>query len=44
MTLPAFDSLPAATALEHQLTIVSRNVKDFKRIGVSLYNPWTSKG
>ena len=44
ISLPAFDSLLAATALEHQLTIVSRNVKDFKRTGVSLYNPWASKG
>jgi len=39
-TLPAFDSLLAATALEHQLTIVTRNVKDFQHTGVNVYSPW----
>ncbi len=38
--LPAIDSLLAATALEHDLVLVTRNLKDFERLGVSLINPW----
>ena len=38
--LPAIDSLLAATALQHQLTLVTRNVKDFADMGVGLINPW----
>jgi hypothetical protein len=30
----------AATAPEHGLTIVTRNVKDFEQLGVSILNPW----
>jgi predicted nucleic acid-binding protein len=30
----------AATALEHGLTVVTRNVKDFAPMGVALLNPW----
>jgi predicted nucleic acid-binding protein len=30
----------AATALEHGLTLVTRNVKDFAGLGVDLLNPW----
>lgn len=40
--LPAIDSLLAATALHHNLTLVTRNVKDFADIGVDLINPWES--
>jgi tRNA(fMet)-specific endonuclease VapC len=38
--MPAIDSLIAAIALEGQLTLVTRNVDDFKRSGVSILNPW----
>jgi toxin FitB len=38
--LPAIDSLLAATALQHRLTLVTRNVKDFADAGVELINPW----
>jgi len=38
--LPAIDSLIAATALAHALTIVTRNTRDFAAIGVSTTNPW----
>jgi len=38
--LPAIDSLLAATALEHDLVLVTRNTKDFESLGVSLINPW----
>ena len=34
------DALIAATALEHGLTVVTRNLPDFARTGVSLINPW----
>jgi predicted nucleic acid-binding protein len=34
------DALIAATALVHGLTVVTRNVADFDRIGVALLNPW----
>jgi predicted nucleic acid-binding protein len=40
-TLPFMDSLIAATALVHRLTLVTRNTKDFEGIpGLSLLNPW----
>ena len=38
--LPAIDSLLAATARQHKLTMVTRNVKDFADMGVELINPW----
>jgi len=34
------DGLVAATALEHDLTVVTRNVRDFEDLGVSIFNPW----
>ena len=37
--LPAIDSLLAATALQHDLTLVTRNTKDFEGLGVQLVNP-----
>jgi predicted nucleic acid-binding protein len=33
------DGQIAATALEHGLTLVTRNVKDFVSLGVNLFNP-----
>jgi predicted nucleic acid-binding protein len=30
----------AATALERGLTLVTRNVKDFAGLGVTILNPW----
>jgi toxin FitB len=38
--LPTVDSLIAATALAFDLTIVTRNTKDFEGIGASILNPW----
>jgi toxin FitB len=34
------DGMIAATALEHDLTVVTRNVKDFAGLGVMVFNPW----
>ena len=39
-TLPVLDTMIAATALEHDLTVVTRNVSDFKRTGVKVINPF----
>jgi predicted nucleic acid-binding protein len=39
-TLPAIDSLLAATALHHDLRIVTRNTGDFAGTGAELVNPW----
>jgi len=38
--LPAIDGLLAATALVHDLTLVTRNVRDVERSGVRLLNPF----
>ena len=37
---PAMDSLIAATALVHGMTVVTRNEADFQASGVLLFNPW----
>lgn len=37
---PVRDGLIAATALVHGMTVVTRNVSDFKPCGVTLINPW----
>jgi toxin FitB len=37
---PALDMLIAATALHYDLTVVTRNVKDFERTGVKTFNPF----
>lgn len=37
------DSLLAATALTHDLTLVTRNVKDFVDLPVATINPWVQE-
>lgn len=41
-TLPVVDSLMAATALAHGLTLVTRNERDFAGVDVKLVNPFES--
>ncbi|MBL1319449.1 MAG: type II toxin-antitoxin system VapC family toxin [Methylophaga sp.] len=38
--VPAIDSLLAATALHHDLRMVTRNKKDFDYQGLEVINPW----
>lgn len=38
--LPLLDGMIAATALHHDLTIATRNTRDFKRAGVKVLNPF----
>jgi predicted nucleic acid-binding protein len=40
--LSMIDGLLAATAIHHNLTVVSRNVSDFTRVPVQVLNPWES--
>lgn len=38
--IPPEDGLLAATALVHDLTFVTRNIRDVRGLGVSLLDPW----
>ena len=38
--VPSIDSLLAATALHHELRLVTRNQKDFAYPGLEVINPW----
>ncbi len=39
--VPAIDSLLAATALTHGLTLVTRNLRDFQYPGLAVVDPWS---
>ena len=39
--VPAIDSLLAATAIHHGLSIVSRNVRDLAGLGLDVIDPWS---
>jgi len=39
-TRSTIDTFLAATAIHHQLTVVTRNVRDFADLPVKLLNPW----
>lgn len=38
--MPLMDSLIAASALQHNLVLVTRNARDFEASGVRLFNPF----
>jgi predicted nucleic acid-binding protein len=38
--LPLLDGMIAATALQHGLTVVTRNTRDFKKTGVEILDPF----
>jgi len=40
VTVAVVDGVLAATALEHGLTLATRNTRDFADLGVALLNPW----
>jgi predicted nucleic acid-binding protein len=40
VALSVTDGFFAATALASELTLVTRNVRDFAAFGVALFNPW----
>jgi predicted nucleic acid-binding protein len=37
---PIVDAVLAATAFEHDLVLVTRNVGDYRDLGVTILNPW----
>jgi toxin FitB len=41
--LPVIDSLIAATSLQHDFTVVTRNTVDLERCGARCFNPWDRK-
>ena len=40
IALPVIDGLLAATALEHNLTFVTRDIGQIPSMGVAVFNPW----
>ena len=40
LTMPVVDCLLAATALQHNLSVVTRNLNDFAASEVAVVNPW----
>ncbi len=40
--MPVKDSMIAATALMHGLTVVTRNTRDFEKAGVAMLDPFSS--
>ncbi len=40
IVIPTVDGLIAATAIVHNLTVVTENIKDFIETGARVYNPW----
>jgi len=42
-SLPVVDTLIAATAISHGLTLVTRNTRDVESTGVPLVDPWQTR-
>jgi predicted nucleic acid-binding protein len=43
-TIPAIDSLLAATAQEHNLVLITRNLRDVADLPLLVVNPWQGHG
>lgn len=41
--MPATDSLIAAIGLAHDMTVITRNIRDMEAGGVRLFNPWEER-
>ena len=39
-TVPLLDGMIAATALQHELIVATRNTRDFEKTGVKTFNPF----
>jgi hypothetical protein len=39
-TMPLLDGMIAATALQHDLSIATRNTRDFKKAGLKVFDPF----
>ena len=37
---PVVDAVLAATAFKHDLVLVTRNVRDYEDLGITILNPW----
>ncbi len=42
VAIPTVDGLIGATAVAHNLTVVTRNVADIEKTGAKILNPWES--
>jgi toxin FitB len=42
-SLPVIDTLIAATAMRHELTLVTRNTRDVQSTGVAIVDPWQAR-
>ena len=40
-TVPLLDGMIAATALQHDLVVATRNTRDFQKTGVKTFNPFS---
>jgi predicted nucleic acid-binding protein len=40
LPLAVVEGVIAATALENDLTVVTRNIRDFSNLDIDLLNPW----
>jgi toxin FitB len=40
LIIPFVDGLIAATAIVHNLTVVTENINDFIETGARVFNPW----
>jgi predicted nucleic acid-binding protein len=40
-SVPTLDAFIAATAEQHGLTLVTRNIRDFASLGITVINPWS---